>query len=611
MSDDRNRFETERRWAQQLLQADAGTRARLYSEINDGYFRAAGVPVQTDARLQLKLLEPYVDAGTVLVELGSGSGGLATLLAPKVNRYIAVEASREVIRAHDLPANVELVIDPALTLNEPDGTIDLAYSCHVVEHLHHDDAMSLAQEMMRLLRPGGHLIWVTPNRLLGPHDASRSFSDRAQGLHLCEYSFGELSRLLAAAGFSHIRALKGVGRAPREHRLTAYTSIERWLERLPRGVRRWLLSVGRRKPFRRLEQVALIARRPSLVLQPFLHHGRDSTYNPISDCTVVRGDPVHRTVQRLTRNPDAHLAPELAQQMQRQGWLVAPADTYFRLQLVSIETTSTCNQKCHFCPVSIAPRAPQVMAQQLFVQIADQLTELRATLQAVFLHSYNEPTTDPDLVQRVCVLKERRLPVAFNSNGSRLSPPLVDGLIELGGIDFLSVNLSTLSPERYRNERGTRHLEQVLKNLDTIGDRPVARIMEVAVLGHGDEDHQRRADSIRERLAETRFVVKAYRINDRAGALAQGLRPRRAHRRLRGCDNLGSRPLQHLHITSAGTCVLCCQDYHERHVVGDVNRQTVREVLAGAELSRLRRQIYGLEPAPDDLLCRQCIYALT
>jgi SAM-dependent methyltransferase/pyruvate-formate lyase-activating enzyme len=613
MSDERHRFESERRWAQQLLEADAATRARLYSEINDQYYRLAGVPAETDTGLQLQLLEPYVDPDTVLVEIGAGSGGLATLLAPRVARYIAVEASAEVVRGRKLPDNVELVIDPSLTLDEPDASIDLAYSCHVVEHLHRDDAVALAHEMMRLLRPGGLLIWVTPNRLLGPHDASRGFSSHAEGLHLCEYSCGELGRLLAAAGFSSIHALAGVGRGPAERRVTAYAAIERWLDRLPQGVRRWLLSVGRHAPFRRLEQVALIAQRPvqEMVLQPFLHHGRDQVHSPIADCTVSRQEPVYRAIHRLARDPDTRLGPGLRWLMQRQGWLVAPAETFFRLHFVSLETTSTCNQKCRFCPVSLTPRAPQVMTQALFEHIADQLTEHRSTLQAVFLHGYNEPTTDPGLVQRIRALKERHLPVAFNSNGSRLSAQLIEDIAELGGIEFLSINLSTLDPERYRSERGTGHLEQVLANLDAIGDRPIAGIMEVAVLGHGDQDHQRQVDRIRERLAATRFAVKAFRIDDRAGALAQGLRPRRVHRRLRGCDLLGSRPLQHLHVTAAGTCVLCCQDYHEQHVVGDLNRQTVREVLEGPELSRLRRQIYGREPAPDDLLCRRCIHALT
>jgi hypothetical protein len=98
---------------------------------------------------------------------------------------------------------------------------------------------------------------------------------------------------------------------------------------------------------------------------------------------------------------------------------------------------------------------------------------------------------------------------------------------------------------------------------------------------------------------------------DRAGLMSIGARPQRPHPRLRGCENVGSRPLQHLHITPHGRCVLCCEDYYERHVIGDLTVSTVAEVLSGPEIARLRRWVYGLEEAPADFMCRKCIFART
>ncbi|HVR99359.1 MAG TPA: SPASM domain-containing protein, partial [Thermoanaerobaculia bacterium] len=75
-------------------------------------------------------------------------------------------------------------------------------------------------------------------------------------------------------------------------------------------------------------------------------------------------------------------------------------------------------------------------------------------------------------------------------------------------------------------------------------------------------------------------------------------------------ENVGSRPLQHLHITPQGKCVLCCEDYDEYHVVGDLTVSSVDEVLRGPELARMRRMIYGLEEAPPNFICRNCVFAL-
>ena len=98
---------------------------------------------------------------------------------------------------------------------------------------------------------------------------------------------------------------------------------------------------------------------------------------------------------------------------------------------------------------------------------------------------------------------------------------------------------------------------------------------------------------------------------DRAGYLEVGLKPAEPHRRLRGCMVVGSRPLQHLHISPYGQCVLCSEDYDHHYVVGELGKHTLEEVLTGPELARLRRWVYGIEEAPDDFICRGCVFALT
>ncbi|HET9227233.1 MAG TPA: SPASM domain-containing protein, partial [Thermoanaerobaculia bacterium] len=60
-----------------------------------------------------------------------------------------------------------------------------------------------------------------------------------------------------------------------------------------------------------------------------------------------------------------------------------------------------------------------------------------------------------------------------------------------------------------------------------------------------------------------------------------------------------------------GHCLLCCEDYDEKYVVGDLNHESVQDVLTGPKLALMRRWIYGLEDAPQDFICRGCTFALT
>jgi hypothetical protein len=351
------------------------------------------------------------------------------------------------------------------------------------------------------------------------------------------------------------------------------------------------------------------------VAHPFLHLGTDRVYNPLTDRLLLEGEPAYGELRALLagRRGVAELPGPLVERLVAEGWLVDPAldlSRRHRLKYVSLEANTHCNQACYFCPVSVAPRETYLMPTELYERIVGELAAYRDTLEAVFMINYNEPTADPRFVDQVAAIRAAGLPPAVLTNGTGLTPRRIDRLLELGGLRFLSINLSTLDAERYRAERGGDHLELVLRHVDYAAHRPVAEQMDIVVLGTGDERHRADFRAIRERYAGSRFNVKSFEVNDRAGYLTIGLAAPKERRRLGGCDYMGSRPLQHLHVTPRGRCVLCCQDYNETAVVGDLTVSSVAEVLAGPGLAQARRFVYGLEEAPDRFLCRTCRYAV-
>jgi hypothetical protein len=359
---------------------------------------------------------------------------------------------------------------------------------------------------------------------------------------------------------------------------------------------------------------------PAAELQPvtsaFLHVGRDRVYNPLSDRLLQEGAPGYAELRRLLAGEiePAALPALTVDALLAEGWLSAAGvdqSRQFHLKYVSLEAHTVCNQACYFCPVSVAAREPYFMPTELYASIVGQLTAWRDTIEAVFMINYNEPTADKRFVEQVRMIRAAGLPPAVLTNGTGLTPARVDALVEMGGLRFLSINLSTVDRERYRETRGEDHLELVLRHLDYAKDKPLAERMDMIVLGVGDEAHERDFAAISERFAGSRFAVTKHRVMDRAGLMPIGARPPRPHARLRGCDNVGSRPLQHLHITPHGRCVLCCEDYHEKHVIGDLTLNTVAEVLTGPEVARMRRWVYGHEDAPADFMCRNCVFAVT
>src|SRR5258707_14407244 len=309
-----------------------------------------------------------------------------------------------------------------------------------------------------------------------------------------------------------------------------------------------------------------------LRVNPFLHIDADQIYNPLTDRALIKGELEYEALRRVIEGF------EIDARLEKDGWLVrGDVSRLHRLKIVSLETMTACNQKCYFCPVSIAPREDYDMPVALFERIVNQLTAYRDTLESVFLQSYNEPTLDRRFVDFCKTLFAARLPVAVLSNGSGLTPGKVDALIEGGGLHYLCINLSTLDRDRYTRDRGEDHLGVVLRNLDYVKSRPLAAVMKIVVLGKGDAEHDVDFEAIRERFAGSLFTVEHHVVMDRAGWLDIGLKPDAPKKQLAGCDNIGSRPLQHLHITPRGQCVLCCEDYDEKYIFGDLTRNSIAE----------------------------------
>ncbi len=352
------------------------------------------------------------------------------------------------------------------------------------------------------------------------------------------------------------------------------------------------------------------------VRNPYLHVDEARLYNPFTHASLTPPDRLYGPLRAVVdgRTTVTALPAPVVRDLVEGSWLVDETrdlSREFYLRYVSLEAHTVCNQACYFCPVAVAPRVPYFMPTETYERIVSELSEFSGTIDGVAMINYNEPTADRRFLDQIRTIKKAGLPPAVLSNGAGLTPQRIDAIVEMGGLRYLSINISTLNRERYARDRGADQLETVLKNLDYAKDKPVSAEMDIIVLGRGDETQKKDHEEIRKYFEGTRFNVRPFEIMDRAGYLPVGLRPDSPHPRLRGCENLGSRPLQHLHITPHGKCVLCCEDYDETYVVGDLTRQSVREVLEGEELARLRKWIYGIDEAPAGFICRKCIFART
>ena len=203
----RHHFEVERELGERLRRSTREERRTLLGELYDELFRRVpdhprltrrDTPESSAAaiRARLRLVEGFLTPSTVFLEIAPGDCRFCHAVAPRVREAIGADISDQTGGSGDAPPNFRLLIW--------NGSIDLAFSYQLLEHLHPDDVADHLRTVRGVLRPGGRYVVSTPHRYSGPHDVSRHFSDTPAGLHLQEWTFRELALAARAAGFARL-----------------------------------------------------------------------------------------------------------------------------------------------------------------------------------------------------------------------------------------------------------------------------------------------------------------------------------------------------------------------------------------------------------------------
>lgn len=242
-----------------------------------------------------------------------------------------------------------------------------------------------------------------------------------------------------------------------------------------------------------------------------------------------------------------------------------------RFHRVEVETTSCCNRRCRYCPVSYRPRPPHQMEEALFLSILDQLGAMgfRGRFSP---HFYGEPLLDrrmPGLVREV----RRRVPgamVVVYTNGDLLDSDTTRELLGAG----VGLFIATWEDEEPPALRQTR-----------------AALGPVAFRSH--------------------FVVRQF-SRDVASPYNRGGKILFPHRELhmKACLAAASKVV----VDAWGKVKLCSNDYFGQEDWGDLHtvdlaglwrrsdyREARRELLRGVFRKRVCRECVGIEDPSEPL----------
>lgn len=284
---------------------------------------------------------------------------------------------------------------------------------------------------------------------------------------------------------------------------------------------------------------------------------------------------------------------------------------------VSVEITNQCNLSCPECFSGSGrmTRSRGYMDISLFEKIVG---ELRPYLYEMSLYFQGESMLHPDF--HSFPEKSRGIRTTLATNGHFLSPDNAE-MLALSGLNKLIVSLDGLDQDIYSEYRINGDVKDVLNGIRNVSEaiRKNSSGLKLVIqfLVNRLNEHQMPAARrfAKEVNASVRF--KSMQIINET-AFEKWLPEERKYRRyeLKGnkysilsrlpdnCARMWFNPL----ITWDGKVIPCCFDKDAEHILGDINKESFREIWTGEPYRKFRKGIHSGRKMTG--ICRNCTSGL-
>jgi hypothetical protein len=275
-----------------------------------------------------------------------------------------------------------------------------------------------------------------------------------------------------------------------------------------------------------------------------------------------------------------------------------------RPQQLAFEITGACDARCIHCPRQDMNRPKRQMPFDLFRRMVDQAAWMRVP--DLVPNGYGEILliNNLDAYMAYIAAQKHRFRVLINTNGHLMTDDKIDLFLRYR-VRLLNITIDGATAETAGSIRvglDTAHIEdniyRLLARRRALGLRyPKVRVGMVVIPQNRHEVAQ--------------FLSKWRGVADYVGC--GGFSTRAGSRHFSEEPAASATPERHpcvlpfreLNVWSDGRAVLCCEDWNEEHVVGDLNTQTLQQIWRGAVLREARRLHARLE-GDQIALCARC-----
>lgn len=285
---------------------------------------------------------------------------------------------------------------------------------------------------------------------------------------------------------------------------------------------------------------------------------------------------------------------------------------------ISIEPTTACNLRCPECPSGLRAfsRPTGLLDELLFKNIIDQLAP---DLTYLTFYFQGEPYLHPHFLRMVGYASSKNIYTATSTNGHFLKDQTAEATVR-SGLDRLIISIDGTTQDTYESYRIGGSLEKV-----TAGAKAVAQwkkklrsrtphlVLQFLVV-RANENQVPEVYKLAEEIGADQVVLKTAQIYDfKFGSDLMPVNEKfsRYRKNARGTYELKNQMLNECWkmwhscvVTWDGKVVPCCFDKDARYKLGDLSKNTFREIWEGEDYKTFRTRLF--QSRNEIEICRNC-----
>lgn len=283
--------------------------------------------------------------------------------------------------------------------------------------------------------------------------------------------------------------------------------------------------------------------------------------------------------------------------------------------IIDIELTNTCNFRCLFCPTGTKSiqRNQGFMIDEVFYKIIEETKNYNTAMRFI---RWGEPTLHPKFIEYLKYIKQVSDSIVHvNTNGSILSDEMMKQFVDIP-LDSVKFSFQGVDKKSYQEMRNNNLYDNINKNIKKMnvvrGNNKLPYIhVSTSVTYESAEQIDRFKKEIKNyadlvtvgRTIMEYIDIDKVKLSESEKHILQKLKKEESvvkeHPAI--CPEVYNK----LSINWDGTVTACCGDYNGKMIIGDINKQSLKEIWNCSKMKNYRKKL--AEKKFDDFeLCRTC-----